>query len=283
MDITILDGDLIPMCRARFLSAVLASLVIASTLSLSGCALLVGIEHPTIQGNLVTAEKRPALIQRLTEGSRLPVTVKTLIRATVKHGKSSETFRYSLVFASPHSIRVDVFPINSAFTLQRLTATNGKAALIDLTSKEALSGSTEETFSKSFLQVPASEQEVAALLLGRLPQRYLEDKKLEIYESSTSITGLKSGGEMYWRMKADTLAMEEVQVRDAISGRLLVVATYGDLIPCGSVQLPGQVEVKIPAEETTFLFIHNRPECGTPLSPDKFDLSVPRGYVLRNQ
>lgn len=270
------------MSRARFLSVTLVVLCVVSTLPLSGCALLLGIEHPTIQGNLVAGEKRQALVRRLTEGSRLPATVKTMIRATVKHGKSSETFRYSLIFASPRSIRVDVFPINSAFTLQRLTATNGNASLIDLTSKEALSGSTEETFRKSFLQVPASEQEVAALLLGRLPQRYLEDEKLEIYESGTTITGLKSGGEMYWRMKADTLAMEEVQVRDPLSGKLLVVATYGDLIPCGSLQIPAKAEVKIPAEATTFLFSHHRPECGAPLSPDKFNLTVPRGYAVRN-
>lgn len=254
----------------------------ALALPLSGCAVLFGIEHPTIEGRLVEGQKRQALVKRIAEGSRLPGSVKAMTRATVKRGKSSETFRYSLVFASPSSIRVDVFPINSAFTLQRLTATNGKASLIDLTSKEALSGSTEETFRKSFLQVPASEQEVAALLIGRLPQRYLEDKKLEVYQSSNDITGLKGKGEMYWRMRADNLAMQEVQVREPISGRLLVVATYGDLIPCGSFQIPGQVEVKIPADGTTFVFTHHKPECGSPIRSDIFDLAIPRGYVVRD-
>lgn len=264
-------------------SAAALMLLIVLTIPLSGCAVLLGIEHPTIEGRLVEGQKRQTLVQRLAEGSRLPGTVKAMTRATVKRGKSSETFRYSLVFASPESIRVDVFPINSAFTLQRLTAANGKASLIDLSSKEALSGGTEETFRKSFLQVPATEQEVAALLLGRLPQRYLEDKRLEIYEGSTVITGLKGSGEMYWRMSADTLAMQEVQVRDKISGRLLVVATYGGLIACGAHQIPGHVEVKIPADRTTFVFTHHKPECGAPVRSDIFDLTIPRGYLIRDE
>jgi hypothetical protein len=258
-----------------FRTLVSSLVAFSASISLSGCGILLGIKHPTVEGSLVEGKKRAALIERLHTDSKLPPTVKTMTRVTLKKDSSTESFRYSLVFSAPSSVRVDVFPINAPFTLQRLTASNGKATLIDRTSKETISGDTAEIFGKSFLQLPATEQELASLLMGRIPPEYLDDEKLRIYQGASSVTGIKGDGELFWKMNLKTLQMEEVQLREKITGRLIVVAKYGALISCGKFFLPGNVTIDIPIDGTSLELTHNNPACSVPVRSDIFKLGYP--------
>jgi hypothetical protein len=248
---------------------------------ITGCAVLIGPGKPPIEGSLIKGKRRSALIERLTGESRLPATIKALTRATIKQKDSTESFKYSLVYANPSSIRFDLYPLNPGFTLQRLTAKDGSATLIDMTTNESFSGETKETFSKSFLQLAATEQEVAALLLGRVPQPYLADTSTAIYEGSTEVAVVSSGGDLTWRMNAKNLQMQELAVKELIvkeriTGRLVATAKYSEPVPCGSMQLPGRVEVTIAADDSSLVFINNKPDCNSPIRADIFDLRVPK-------
>jgi hypothetical protein len=243
---------------------------------ITGCAVLIGPGKPPIEGSLIKGKRRSALVERLTGESRLPATIKALTRATIKQKDSTESFRYSVVYADPSSIRFDLYPLNPGFTLQRLTAKDGSATLIDMTTNESFSGETKDTFSKSFLQLAATEQEVAALLLGRVPQPYLADTSTAIYEGSAEVAVVSSGGDLTWRMNAKNLQMQELTVKEPITGRLVATAKYSEPVPCGSMQLPGRVEVTIAADDSSLVFINNKPDCNSPIRADIFDLRVPK-------
>jgi len=265
---------IIPLSRPNLsLSSVILLMVLPFV---TGCAALIGAGKPPIDGSLMKGKHRAALVERLTSESRLPATIKALTRATIKQKDSTESFRYSVVYADPSSIRFDLYPLNPGFTLQRLTAKNGSATLIDMTTNESFSGETKETFSKSFLQLAATEQEVAALLLGRVPQPYLADTAASIYEGYAEIAVVSSGGDLTWRMNAKNLQMQELNVKERITGRLVATARYSEPVPCGSIQLPGRVEVTIAADESSLVFINNKPDCNSPIRADIFDLTVPK-------
>lgn len=265
------------------------------TAVVAGCAILFGGGEPPIVGNLLTGKSRSVIIERLSTESKLPANLKALVRATVtrpadaptsdesspQRTTSTESFRYAVVYATPDKIRFDLFPLNSAITLQQLTATGGRATLIDFTTKEAISGDTAETFSKSFLQVPASEQEVASLILGRVPPLSLTDASLRIYQSNSEIAVVKGNNEFSWRMRAESLAMEELKVHEKVTGKLLATARYSDMIMCGAHQIPGKVVVTLPTDGSTLTFTHTKSECATSVRSDLFDLRIPRGFAAR--
>ncbi len=270
-------------------------LVFPITVIATGCAILFGGGEPPIVGNLLAGKSRTAIIERLSTESRLPANLKALVRATVtrpadattsgespsQRTTSTESFRYALIYATPDKIRFDLFPLNSAITLQQLTANGGRATLIDFTTKEAISGDTAETFSKSFLQVPATEQEIASLILGRIPPLSLTDASLKIYQSASEIAVVKGNNEFSWRMRADTLAMEELKVHEKVTGKLLASARYSDIIACGAHHIPSKVVVSLPTDDSTLTFIHSKSECTTPVRSDLFDLRIPRGFGAR--
>jgi hypothetical protein len=42
------------------------------------------------------------------------------------------------------------------------------------------------------------------------------------------------------------------------------------------MQLPGRVEVTIAADDSSLVFINNKPDCNSPIRADIFDLRVPK-------
>lgn len=273
MDNLTSSGRFLPQLSWAFVFSVIALPL------LTGCAAIMSVGKPPIDGSLVKGTRRTALVERLTRESRLPSTVKTLTRATIQQKDSTESFRFSVVYAEPSSIRFDLYPLNPGFTLQRLTAQQGSATLIDMTTKESLTGETKDTFKKSFLQLAATEQEVAALLLGRVPLPYLTDRSSSIYEGNSEIAVVSGSGDLSWRMDAKLLEMRELTVKEPITGHLVATARYGNPMPCGSMQLPGRVEVTIAGDSSTLLFTNNKVDCNASIRADIFDLRVPKGFV----
>jgi hypothetical protein len=113
---------------------------------------------------------------------RKPVeSIRVLADATISSVTERASFRYVVVSKEPSSLRVDVLPVNGAFTLGLLVSHEGKALWLNSQERTYAEDSDERRLVAEYLGLRGvSRETVVALMTGTLPALSCSD--VVVYE-----------------------------------------------------------------------------------------------------
>lgn len=160
-------------------------LALYSVTLLVGCA---GVKHalqlPSDARDLVGSE-RVAALEGLASLRGTPPDFRGLFRVSIARGNERQAVRYAIVFGNPDNLRFDTLPVGSAYTLATLVVGEKGYRFLDFVAHEVREGSSGSAALEEFLALPFSSTEVATLLAGRVPQKWLLSKDRLVVSART--------------------------------------------------------------------------------------------------
>lgn len=201
--------------------------------------------------------------------------IRVLADATVSSKSERASFRYVVLSKEPASFRVDVLPVNGAFTLGILVAHGGKAVWLDAQEKTYAEDNDERRLMTDYLGLRGVSRETAvAMVTGVLPA--LPCSHVQLFQ-------LPGGDRLFvdneshvaWRVRGDSMELVSLQVLDQSGHAVEVEGTYASTQPgsLGGVTL----EIFSPARakvEMSLSRVVKNPE----LSDQLFEVRPPRDY-----
>lgn len=185
-------------------------------LMLVACFVLSGCFRPAFQpqGAPLAGSESLALCSKLTRLHAPPESMRALADATISHGSDEASFRYVIIAKEPSSFRVDVLPINGAFTLGLLTARDGRAVWINTQERSYAEATDERSLLAEYLGLRGVSREIAvALVTGTLPR--LSCASVEAYrQSDGTIELLDRDAHVAWSIDAVSGELRGAQLLD---------------------------------------------------------------------
>ncbi len=245
-------------------------LLIGSLILIAGCVRL-----PTFAPSVPALEGSEAkqICAELVGQSRQPEALRALVNATLTHNDESVSFRYAIASQGLDRIRIDVLPIEGAFTLAILVVNDGKATLLETQNREAFVGSDPATLLERLLGLEGiSTKEVRALLTAKLPP--LECSTVRVYPvSADRVILVEEKGQAAWTVSRSSGVLSKLQVVDQDAERILLEAELSEV--------PRSIALHIysPARALGALAVEKLSE--PPTIPDSiFEVSIPRSYSV---
>jgi hypothetical protein len=246
--------------------------VIVSSVSLVGCFRPsfqpgeMALPQPTAREMCVDVNKR----RTSTESLRV------LADATISSGSDRASFRYVILSREPSSFRVDVLPVNGAFTLGLLVAHEGKAVWLNAQEKTYSEGKDEKKLVAEHLGLRGVSRETAvALMTGVVPQ--LSCPNVRVY----NVTGgdrlfVDDTTHVAWRVRGGSTEIVSVQILDA---RGSAVEVEGDISsPVGGAPRVVTLTVFSPARARVDMSL-TRVVFNPSLGEQLFEVQPPHDYA----
>lgn len=156
----------------------------------------------------------------------LITSLRALADATITSSSEAASFRYVVVSQDPASLRVDVLPINAAFTLGLLVAHNGRAVWLNSQDRTYAIDANERVLISEFLGLRGVSRETAiALVSGIVPKLNCSD--LRIFKADTNDRLLiDDRAHIAWRVRGESADLIGVQILDAGGSRIEAQAAF---------------------------------------------------------
>jgi len=240
-------------------------------------ALSAGCFRPAFQPS--GAGLAPNLARQACEeanAKRVPLeSLRVLADATISSDSERATFRYVVLSKEPSSFRVDVLPVNGAFTLGLLVSHNGKAFWLNAQEKTYAEDENERRLVAEYLGLRGVSRETAvALMTGTLPPLSCPDVRLYALSGGDRLL-VDDRSRVAWRVRDNSAELVSVQVLDE-SGDSVEMEGAFSAAPSGSVESL-RLEVFSPARarvDLSLTKIIRNPK----LSDQLFEVKPPQGY-----
>jgi|GEM_PF-2634984 len=221
------------------------------TLVASGCATRIApIPYTgTATSDAISVKAAEKLAQRNAQ----IVSLKALYRAEVSYGSTRDLFRYAVTLDRPERIRVEILPINMAYSLLVLTAGANSIRVVDFSNDRVVQGTDVRAIMRSELRLPLLPRELMALLLGGVPFE-LSDQRATWYRNPETQHGdalFLISPDRSFRMQIDPLTAQPIrtQIVDLEDERVLLEVIYtGFQSAEEGYGLPELMEVTVPEE-----------------------------------
>jgi hypothetical protein len=186
-------------------------------------------------------------------------------------------------FQGPENIRLDIIPINSAFTIQSGACFEGNAILLYPSEKRSVTGPTASILSTFFSGLPIQANFLLGVLTGRLPDSLANQTSWEGYkDTSDALTLISTDHSQAWYF-TDQKELSRIEVRDTTLGKIRAVLSFGPPIDCGGYRFPSTITGEFPTERTTIVLRHSSPQCDQAINPSIFTLSIPSDFEQATQ
>jgi hypothetical protein len=202
-----------------------------------------------------------------------------------------EQFRYAFVFSPPSSLRVEVLPKVAAYTLGIIVSKNAASTYLDNSEKTAYSGPVQRLLAKSFLNFPATEEDVASLLLGTIPKKFFSspykvfrDEKQGLtqfvnYNQTRVYTFREDKQDLKAKAQKISYKLERVELRDPFSGVVSLVAYFTEYGPgIGAKKIPSDIQLKFPSENIDMILSFTRSRYNEKIPDKTFTVTIPKSY-----
>ena len=224
--------------------------------------------------------------KNLIESSQSIQNIKAIARTQLVTSYGKDSFRYVIALRHPKDIRIEIMPVNTAYTLAQFTSYNGKAYFIDSTEKKVYEGSSAEDFLKLFLKLPVQDSDLLPLFAGKIPTRFFEEEKLNFYSTSqmNSIV-IESANSLYsWKVDKNTFNVEELVIKEPFKKEAVVIARYTDeLEVVGSKSkhiIPQKINLTLPKDNIELVMSVNSPKINTKIEDDLYKVKMPDGFEV---
>lgn len=247
----------------------------------SGCVLSVFRAHPTIKGRPLSDSELSTFFDSTALQSAQIKTFRGLSRSRFDVSGKKDGVRHVFVFARPGLLRVETFPLNSAFTLNLVSVSAGRVVVLDPSTKTAYSGEARKEILKKAIGLPLEVSDLMDFLVGRLPARVIDEKLSEVtLDEATQTYYLKVGDyrEVYG-LDAGTGLLKFAEIRDQFNDSLIFTAYYDKTDIVQGVNVPVDYRVELPAENTRMRFRLSSIALNGEPSPELFEPEIPSEYA----
>lgn len=209
---------------------------------------------------------------------RKPIqSVRVLADATISSVTERASFRYVVVSKEPASFRVDVLPLNGAFTLGLLVSHEGRALWLNSQEKTYSEDRDERRLVAEYLGLRGVSRETAvALMTGMLPPLSCSDVTVYGVENGDKII-VDQRAHVAWRVRGDSSEIVSARVLDPKGEVVEMEASVGGVEENAPRKLA--LEIFSPGRARVDLSL-TKVALNPPLSERLFEVTPPSNYTL---
>jgi hypothetical protein len=199
---------------------------------------------------------------------------RALVNATVRAGNDVASLRYAIVAKEPGRMRIDLLPLEGAYTLGLLVVTREGATLIDTTNQTFAKEMDAEKLTREFVGLPGLTPEVVvALVTGQLPA--LSCSSSEVFRGKDGQVMIRDrGSRIVWEVVSDSSAIKSAHILSQSGERVEALVGIRD----GEVGFPTvDFSVFSPATASAEMIVRKL-TINKEIPDDLFNVAVPSGY-----
>lgn len=204
--------------------------------------------------------------------------LRALVEASVSSSDEAASFRYVILSHGSERFRIDMLPLEGAFTLGMLLVRDGKTVLLDAQEETYSVASNEEDLLQRFLGLEGVTREVIlGLVTGVLPT--LDCSSIRVYRDQTGTIFIKpASSPVVWEVVPASFSVRGLRILNQDGSRIQIQA---DRIQGVGAELPKiQLTVFKPLEAQIEMVI-KKLSIGASLSESLFVVPIPPGYSER--
>jgi hypothetical protein len=239
-----------------------------------------------LSGELLSGSARETVLSGFKRAAAEIRSFRVLSRTSIDHKGDRTVLRQILVFAEPVRFRIEALPLNGAYTLSLVVADSEKVIALDPEEKTARQGAPNSGMLRKVLNIPLNEDELMALLAGRIPARYLSDltqtDSLQVYQDEMAgrFFILSNNQSAFFELDARTGTLLTVEFRDRFSDKVSLRLEYSAPQTVDGVPIPTQLLVSIPRDSLTISLGYSNVSLNRDYPAQLFSVSIPDGYSL---
>ncbi len=268
-------GRGISAATARAPSRVLPMLVLlVPALFMSGCFAPrfkpPGDSIPAVDASRVCSE---------AQSHHAPVaSMRALVDATVSRSDESVSFRYVIVGRGKDRFRIDMLPLEGAFTLGILVVRDGQTLLLDAQEKTFSKASKEAELLETFLGLEGITREViVGLVTGVLPS--IDCSSMRAYRGRDgTLSMVDRSSQVVWHVNPHTFAVNGLEILDR-DGRRVQVSGERTAAPRTGLSAV-YLSIFKPLEARVEMLV-TKLSIDPPLADSLFAVAVPPSYTER--
>jgi outer membrane lipoprotein-sorting protein len=243
--------------------------LVATAVMLVGCA-----TAPTFKPSGVASAGIEAC-QQVVAGRTELSSLRALIEATLHPSRTeSVSFRYGVVSKQPGLLRIDVLPLEGAYTLGMIVVRPEGATVID-TQEQKYSEATEaDDLLQRFLGLRGlTPSVIQALVTRQVPK--LRCEEVAVYRAAnTTYTFVDTRHHVAWEIDATSRLIEAVQLLDVDNER---VEARAEIAVTAQQNPEIRFSVYVPISTSAEMVVRKL-SLNPPVSDQLFNVQVPRGY-----
>jgi hypothetical protein len=214
-------------------------------------------------------------ICRSLVGKRQSVrSARALVNATVRAGSDVASLRYAIVTKEPERMRIDLLPLEGAYTLGLLVVNRDGATLIDTTNQTFAKESDAEKLTREFVGLPGLTPEVVlALVTGQLPP--LSCLSSEVFRGKDGTVMIRDReSRIVWEVASDSSMIKSAQILSQSGERVEASVT----VRGGDVGFPTvDFSVFSPASASAEMIVRKL-TLNKDIPDELFSVPIPSGY-----
>ncbi|MCB0318081.1 MAG: DUF4292 domain-containing protein [Bdellovibrionales bacterium] len=237
---------------------------------------------PAYGGLELNSANRLAVLEEVRLRSELAQSFKGLYRVKVTAKDKKLSQRYIFLLKRPDQLRLDILPLNSAYTLASFTLKNGQATFLNPSEKFAYLTNNFARVIHEVLGFYLQPDELIGIFLGTIESI----KSKAFFESAlvfqdSDYFWLVNPGSEYWMLNLASKDIEFGHVRDSISKDLKYEVFYTNFVDQGGSKVPAEVRITIPSSQIIIEAKLSTAEVNLDFPDEKFDLKIPEDYAVR--
>lgn len=242
-------------------------------------SLLAGCFRPSFEpeGAVLPQDSSQRLCADLNTQRKPVESVRVLADATISSVAERASFRYVVVSKEPSSFRVDVLPLNGAFTLGLLVSHDGKALWLNSQERTYAEDRDERRLVAEYLGLRGVSRETAvALMTGLLPK--LSCSEITVYAGGNGDKILvDQRAQVAWRVRGNSSEIVSARMLDPKGDLVEMEASVG----AANANAPRSVALEIfsPARAHVDLSL-TKVVINPTLSDRLFEVTPPSNYTL---
>jgi len=242
-------------------------------------SLMTGCFRPSFEpeGVLVAQSSSRQLCADLNTQRKPIESVRVLADATISSVAERASFRYVVVSKEPSNFRVDVLPLNGAFTLGLLVAHEGRALWLNSQERTYSEDRDERRLVAEYLGLQGVSRETAvALMTGVLPKLSCPDVAVYQLDGGDKVV-VDRRAHVAWRVQGNTAEILSARVLDpngeAIEMEALIIKPEGAKARALALEIfsPGRAHVDLALTKVVL---------NPNLSERLFEVTPPANYTL---
>jgi outer membrane lipoprotein-sorting protein len=256
---------------SRFFGTLRRLLPLTLCAFVTGCARLPTF-HPI--GEAAMESDAQTICRSLVARRQTTRSARALVNATVRAGGDVASLRYAIVTKEPGRMRIDLLPLEGAYTLGLLVVNRDGATLIDATNQTFVRENDAERLTGEFVGLPGLTPEVVlALVTGQLPA--LSCSSSEVFRGRDGAVMIRDReSRIVWEVAPDSTRIKSVHMLTQSGERVEALVTVrGDDVGFPTLDF----SVFSPATASAEMIVRKL-TINKDIPDELFTVAVPSGY-----
>ena len=256
-------------------------LLLFVVLTLSGC--WASVYPPPVFGGIeFEGSLRQAYLEELHGRTLLAQSFKALYRVKVTSSQGSFSQRYVVLLKRPEQVKLDVLPVNGAYTIASFSIEDGVSTFVSPPERYALITKDFSNVIDNTLGFPLHPQELIGIFLGSVESVKSKEfiSQAKFYKDS-DYSWLVFSDLEYWMFDGKSKDLAFGHVRDPSNWNVKYEVQYNDYIDQAGARVPKSILIKIPEEGSMIEARLTSAGVNLEIPDEKFEIQIPEIFNVQ--